>query len=88
MVVNSLKPLDEIHGGNMLALPQVWTLEPWRSAWCDGRRSASRRPASRPYFFNSILMVVPAVAISTLLGALNGYVLTKWRSGATTSSSG
>ena len=24
-------------------------------------------------------MVVPAVAISTLLGALNGYVLTKWR---------
>jgi glucose/mannose transport system permease protein len=24
-------------------------------------------------------MVVPAVAISTILGALNGYVLTKWR---------
>ena len=24
-------------------------------------------------------MVVPAVAISTFLGALNGYVLTKWR---------
>jgi glucose/mannose transport system permease protein len=28
---------------------------------------------------NSIKMVVPAVLISTLLGALNGYVLTKWR---------
>ena len=25
------------------------------------------------------MMVVPAVAISTVLGALNGYVLTKWR---------
>jgi glucose/mannose transport system permease protein len=25
------------------------------------------------------MMVIPAVAISTLLGALNGYVLTKWR---------
>jgi glucose/mannose transport system permease protein len=25
------------------------------------------------------MMVVPAVAISTILGALNGYVLTKWR---------
>ena len=24
-------------------------------------------------------MVVPAVIISTVLGALNGYVLTKWR---------
>jgi glucose/mannose transport system permease protein len=33
----------------------------------------------RPYFINSVLMVVPAVAISTLLGALNGYVLTKWK---------
>ena len=33
----------------------------------------------KPYFLNSILMVVPAVAISTMLGALNGYVLTKWR---------
>jgi glucose/mannose transport system permease protein len=31
------------------------------------------------YFWNSIKMVVPAVLISTLLGALNGYVLTKWR---------
>ncbi|HBU96355.1 carbohydrate ABC transporter permease, partial [Thalassospira lucentensis] len=28
---------------------------------------------------NSIMMVVPAVAISTALGAMNGYVLTKWR---------
>ena len=33
----------------------------------------------RGYFWNSIKMVVPAVLISTLLGALNGYVLTKWR---------
>ena len=31
------------------------------------------------YFWNSIKMVVPAVIISTMLGALNGYVLTKWR---------
>jgi glucose/mannose transport system permease protein len=28
---------------------------------------------------NSIAMVVPAVLISTVLGALNGYVLSKWR---------
>ncbi|MGH6958994.1 MAG: carbohydrate ABC transporter permease, partial [Dongiaceae bacterium] len=31
------------------------------------------------YFGNSLRMVAPAVAISTLLGAFNGYVLTKWR---------
>ena len=33
MVVNSLKPLDEIRSGNMLALPHMWTLEPWLEAW-------------------------------------------------------
>ena len=29
-------------------------------------------------FFNSVKMVILAVLISTLIGALNGYVLTKW----------
>ena len=28
MVVNSLKPLSEITGGNMMALPEQWTVEP------------------------------------------------------------
>ena len=32
-----------------------------------------------PFFFNSIRIVVPAVLISTLIGALNGYVIAKWR---------
>ena len=33
MLVNSLKPLEEIRQGNMLALPKQWTIEPWLSAW-------------------------------------------------------
>jgi glucose/mannose transport system permease protein len=78
MVTTSFKTLDEIRDGNMLALPSAPTLEPWIAAWgttcvgldCNGIKG---------YFFNSILMVVPAVVISTMLGALNGYVLTKWR---------
>jgi glucose/mannose transport system permease protein len=78
MLVTSLKTLDEIRAGNMMALPVAPTIEPWLKAWgtacvgltCNGIRG---------YFANSILMVVPAVAISTALGALNGYVLTKWR---------
>jgi glucose/mannose transport system permease protein len=78
MAVNSVKPLDEITGGNMMNLPQTWTLEPWRQAW-SAAQIGVEPTGLRPYFLNSILMVVPAVAISTLLGALNGYVLTKWR---------
>ena len=33
MLVNSVKPLAEITGGNMIALPQTWTFEPWAEAW-------------------------------------------------------
>ncbi|HEX9856720.1 MAG TPA: carbohydrate ABC transporter permease [Paracoccaceae bacterium] len=78
MLVNSLKPLPEITGGNMMALPQVWTLEAWYSAWSTAQIGV-QPTGLKPYFWNSIKMVVPAVAISTALGALNGYVLTKWR---------
>jgi glucose/mannose transport system permease protein len=78
MVVNSLKPLPEITGGNMMSLPQDWTLEPWRAAWSTAQIGVEPT-GLRPYFLNSLLMVVPAVIISTILGALNGYVLTKWR---------
>jgi len=78
MLTTSFKTMDEIQNGNMLALPQAPTLDPWFKAWgeaCVGLTCAG----IKGYFWNSIKMVVPAVAISTILGALNGYVLTKWR---------
>ena len=78
MGVNSLKPLAEITGGNMMALPRVWTLDAWAAAWSTAQIGIEPT-GLRPYFLNSIQMVVPAVAISTVPGALNGYVLTKWR---------
>ena len=78
MLVNSFKPLDEIRQGGMLNIPQTWTLDPWRSAWSTAQIGV-QPTGLKPFFINSILMVVPAVAISTIIGALNGYVLTKWR---------
>jgi glucose/mannose transport system permease protein len=78
MLVTSFKTLDEIHSGNMLALPEHWTAAPWLDAWGRACVGLSCNGIAG-YFGNSVIMVVPAVAISTLLGALNGYVLTKWR---------
>jgi glucose/mannose transport system permease protein len=78
MVVNSIKPLDEIRSGNLMALPQAWTFEPWLTAWSTAQIGV--QPIGlKPYFINSFLMVVPAVAISTMIGALNGYILTQFR---------
>lgn len=78
MVLTSLKSLDEIQSGNMLALPRSWTIEPWIAAWST-TQVGLEAGGIKGYFLNSILMTVPAVAISAVLGALNGYVLTKWR---------
>ncbi|SDQ97093.1 carbohydrate ABC transporter permease [Pseudovibrio sp. Tun.PSC04-5.I4] len=78
MVLNSVKPLSEITGGNMMSLPQAFTLEPWFKAW-NSAQVGIEPTGLKPYFVNSLKMVLPAVTISTILGALNGYVLTKWR---------
>lgn len=77
MLGTSFKPLDEIRTGNLLALPVEWTLAPWMQAWssactgiaCDGLR---------PFFFNSLVITVPAVLLSTMIGAFNGYVFAHW----------
>ncbi|AZN69953.1 carbohydrate ABC transporter permease [Georhizobium profundi] len=78
MIITSLKPLAEIRSGNMLSLPQEPSFEAWAKAWGTACVGVNCTGISG-YFWNSIKMVIPAVAISTILGALNGYVLTKWR---------
>ncbi len=78
LVFTSLKPLDEIYAGSFIGLPQHFTLDAWRQAWstaCIGTECSGLKP----YFLNSLLMVAPAVLFSTVLGGINGYVLTKWR---------
>ncbi|MGC9368340.1 MAG: carbohydrate ABC transporter permease [Paracoccaceae bacterium] len=78
MVSTSLKSLEEIRAGTFLSLPREVTFGAWGKAWnaaCVGVRCNGLEP----YVWNSVLMTVPAVAISTMLGALNGYALTKWR---------
>ena len=78
MVVNSFKPLDEIRTGNLMSLPLGWTIEPWLSAWSTAQIGV-QPTGLRPFFINSFLLVIPAVVLSTLIGALNGYILTQFK---------
>lgn len=78
MISTSLRSLEEIRQGSLLSLPRAVSFDAWGKAWnaaCVGVRCNGLEP----YVWNSVLMTGPAVAISTLLGALNGYALTKWR---------
>ncbi|MDF0661677.1 MULTISPECIES: carbohydrate ABC transporter permease [unclassified Rhizobium] len=78
MIVTSLKSLDEIYSGSFIGLPKVVTFEAWQKAW-DEACIGTACGGLKPYFVNSLLMVVPAVTLSTMIGAINGYILTKWR---------
>ena len=78
MFTTSLKDIEEIRRGNLMALPMDPTFYAWTKAWssaCTG----SECEGLAPYFWNSVRIVFPAVIISTIIGAFNGYSLAKWR---------
>jgi glucose/mannose transport system permease protein len=50
MVMTSLKPLDEVTGGNMFALPRHLTFEPWSMAWGEARIGVSETRGINGYF--------------------------------------
>jgi len=79
MIITSLKSMEEIRQGNLMTLPGEIIFDSWKTAWSGRDGIDAGNVFLRPFFWNSIKMVVPAVAISTFFGALNGYALTKWR---------
>lgn len=78
MVITSFKTLPDIKAGNLMSLPTEWVFDAWFKAW-DSACTGVKCEGVKGYFWNSFQMVIPAVAISTLLGAFNGYVVTKWQ---------
>lgn len=78
VILNSLRVQEEIARTGLIALPSSLQFGAWGQAWdtfclggtCEGMKR---------YFFNSLWMTVPATIISTALGAINGYILSKWR---------
>jgi glucose/mannose transport system permease protein len=78
VVLNSFRSLPEIAANGLIAWPQSFSFHAWPDAWssfCVGGTCAGMRGN----FYNSLKMTIPATIISTALGAINGYVLSKWR---------
>jgi glucose/mannose transport system permease protein len=69
MLLTSFKSPEDIRTGNLLSWPQVVDGIGWIKAW----------NVVGGYFWNSVKITVPAVLISTFIGAMNGYVLSMWR---------
>ncbi|WP_349295439.1 carbohydrate ABC transporter permease (plasmid) [Thioclava sp. 'Guangxiensis'] len=78
MGVTSLKDMAEVRNSSIFALPQHPSFAAWDQAWnhaCSGLHCEGLRTG----FWNSVIITVPSVFFSVLLGAINGYALAFWR---------
>lgn len=78
MFLTSLKDVEEIRSGTLLSLPGSLNFDAWSKAW-GGACTGSSCNGIAPFFVNSFQIVIPAVLISTIIGALNGYVISMWK---------
>jgi glucose/mannose transport system permease protein len=78
MLITSFKTMEEIRGGSIFGLPEGLNLAAWVKAWssaCTGVTCEGVRVG----FWNSVRILIPSVAVSIFLGALNGYALALWK---------
>ena len=69
MLVTGFKGFDEVSLRTMWSLPSSLKMENFIEAYHQ----------LAPYLWNSFKMVLPAAIISSILGSLNGFVLSKWK---------
>ena len=65
-----------LHG--RISFPTSFSFEPWVRAWTKACVTG-RCQGIQQNFYNSLMMVIPATIFSTGIGAMAGYVLSKWR---------
>ncbi len=78
VIGNSFRELPEITRNGVIAFPRSFSFKAWPTAWAHFCVSGTCEGVHRN-FYNSLAMTIPATIISSLLGALNGYILSKWR---------
>jgi len=77
IVVTSLKTMDQIRLGEIFSLPEIWTLQPWITAWndaCSGINCSGLKVG----FVNSVAILFPSLILSIALSSVTGYALALW----------
>jgi glucose/mannose transport system permease protein len=69
LVISGLKEATNVSISKMWALPETTSVGGFREAWNQ----------LGPNMSQSFLLVIPATVISSMLGAINGYLFSKWR---------
>ena len=69
LFITSFKGTADADPSRAWYLPQVWETGGWVKAWTTLAPSLGR----------TVMLVVPSAIISSFLGSINGYVLSKWK---------
>lgn len=69
LFVTSFKGAGDASPARAWNLPVTWTLDNWVAAW----------DTLAPSLLRTFQMVIPAAVISSFLGSMNGFVLSRWR---------
>lgn len=69
LLLTALKDPSQVSVVRMWSWPDSLSMDSFRAVW----------PELQDGFVNSVLLAVPASVISSALGAMNGFVLAKWR---------
>jgi len=69
LIVTSFKSGSEIGVTGQWNLPSHWTTASWTKAWT----------VLQPSFIRTFELAIPVAVISSVLGAANGFVLSRWR---------
>jgi glucose/mannose transport system permease protein len=77
LVITSLKSFGEVNLNSMWNLPKSLSLESFSRAWFGDPTKGVQGLSGN--FINSVILVIPATIISSFVGSINGYILTKWK---------
>lgn len=78
MIVTSLKSMDEIRMGHIFDWPSHPSLEAWDIAW-NHAASGFTSTGLKSGFWNSVLILVPSLAMSVAVSSISGYALAFWK---------
>jgi glucose/mannose transport system permease protein len=75
LVLTGLKSYDEVNLYQMWTLPRTLSFQSFADAW----KGSPSFAGLEQNFVNSFIVTIPATLLSAFLGAMNGFVLSKWQ---------
>ena len=75
LIVTSFKNVGDADPSRAWSFPRIWSLDSWVTAW----EGSTAMPSVGAALGRTAMMVIPAAIISSFLGSMNGFVLSRWR---------